>query len=146
MIFLNGINASRTTLVINTVRILLTLIISFLLISSFGITGVGVGLLIGEFFGAFILPFYYCMKELKLPIKEGLGKVIFFGTLQIVLLTISYLYTHLANFNFILFFFDLCIMIIFSLYQFRNLDIEVQDRFIKLFLKIGFKRLSRNFL
>jgi O-antigen/teichoic acid export membrane protein len=135
--YLSGINALRSLLVITISRVVLTIGLGILFINLYGVTGIGVAILIAEFVSSFILPTLIVSYRLHAAFKLIFDKQTWLGLAQIGLLSCFYIinfyqpaWAIVALVGFLI------LMVVISSYQWKLLDEEVKTRLLGLKAKL----------
>jgi O-antigen/teichoic acid export membrane protein len=135
--YLSGINSLKSLFMITITRFILTIGLSFLLIPIFKLNGIGMAILIAEFFSSFLLPILLVNYEMDKSFIFKLDVFQISGLFQVIVLYLFYFSIGFQSYwsNLI---FGVCIFLMLgiSFFQWRKLDIEVRLRFKSLFLMI----------
>jgi len=132
-----GINLIKPMLSITITRLFTTLFFSFCLVPYFGILSIGIALFVSELFSSFILPFVFFAKDLKINLYNMIGKIHYYGFMQIIILILLFTIKSLNWNNFYYYYIlFLCIIVYLCYLQWKNLDIEIRIRLIHLSKKL----------
>lgn len=127
--YIYGINNLRAVSTITVSRVIILFIFSYVFSGLYGLTGIGIAVLISEILSSFILPYYYVQKILK-SFKGSLDIKASFTAAASPLIILVLASFSLSGMEFSYYIWGTAVFLIFSIYIFNwmILDKEIKDR------------------
>jgi len=135
--YLSGINDLANMSLISISRVIVSIGLSLLLMSRFGLLGIGLAILASEILSSFVLPVFIVSIKLYASYTYFINKNLFLSFLQVLFLSIYYtVYLYIPTLHVLAYIVILPLMFLSSYFQWQLLDAEVQKRLVSVINEI----------
>ena len=139
--YLASINNLTAQSAITVARAIIIFSSGYLLVPKFGLSGIGIAIMLSEVISSVILPYFFTKKILKSFNDKLETKDIFIAAMAPFVLTGLLIINFLGvNFSLIIWFATLSLVILIYVYNWLHLETEVKVRFTDLFRNLNDKR------